>query len=218
MKRMLTIAITAAAVLALPVSAHAARRELFLATAKGDLAAGAEMQLVSSNFTLSGGVAQCQTTDILGTLTNNGAAKDVGSLASGHFEGTEAEGACASASGPAKLEAAQLSWALELTAKNTAAIKAKKVTIVVAYPTATGAPTCTYQAGKLKSTPIYFNGPGEAATLTLTEQTLKRNKKVSSSQCAPSTNANGVFELKSNGESVVGTIEELEHGCEEVCE
>jgi hypothetical protein len=215
MKRMLTIAIAVAAVLALPVSAHAARKTLFLETTKGALATGAELQLVSSDFTLSDGVAECQTTDILGTLTSNGSGKDIGSLTGAHFEGAEAEGACASPKGPATLVAPPVAWTLEMTAKNTTSIKAKKVTLVVSYPTAMGTPTCTYQGAKLKPTPIYDNGLGEAI-VTLTEQTLKRNKKASSSQCPASTAANGAFALKSNGESVFGRVEEEETGgCEE---
>ncbi len=209
MKRMRIMGLSLVAVFALSAvfaaGAFAKATPLTLKTAKGPLASGAAITASSSNlvFVTSTGNLECSSNILEGTLTNNGATKDKGSITAESSTGTEPEGKgtlCKTTTpfGPAVIEAKHLPWSVEFTNKGTATVKGKKVAFTSVFPGGGPGAECTYEAAKVNST-FTVGGP---LTLTTTEQLFKKNKKLSNSLCPETGKLSGTFSVTSGGETV----------------
>jgi hypothetical protein len=190
------------AVAAVFAGAASAKTVLTLKTAKGALAPGAELKAESSNlvFVTSSGNLECTSNILEGTVENNGAAKDKGSVTKESSTGEEAGGLCKTTTGlgPASIESSGFPWPIEYTTKGTSSLKgSKKVTFTSTFPGAGGA-KCTYEAAKVAST---FNTSG-VITQTTTNQVFKANKKTSNPACPKEGKLSGSFKLFSGDEAV----------------
>jgi hypothetical protein len=204
MNRFKIIGLSVVAVFALTAvlaASASAKTVLTLKTAKGPLAAGAEIVAESSNleFVTEAGALQCSSNILTGTIANNGGAKDKGEITKESSTGGEPGGACKTTTplGYTNITSLHLPWSIEYTTKGTSSVKGKKITFESVFPLAGGA-ICTYEAAKVAST---FNTSG-VITQTTTNQVFKVNKKVSNAACPKSGKLSGSFKLFSKGEAV----------------
>jgi hypothetical protein len=150
-----------------------------------------------------GGSVNCSGGSMAGTLESNGAAKDKAVFDEVAFDGTGIGDACESSMGPATVTASNLPWPNEFTNKKALKIKGtKKVAFTVTYIGAEGEPKCTYEAGTVKGTfTAGAAGHPEPVTIT-TNQTFKRNKKLSAKSCASEGQLEATASATSGGETV----------------
>jgi hypothetical protein len=205
MNRMRVIGLSVIAVFALTAvlaSSASAKTVLTLRTAKGPLAAGAELKAESSNleFVTEAGALQCSSNILEGKLTNNGGAKDKGTVTKESSTGGEPGGDCKTTTplGYTAITASGFPWPIEYTTKGTSTLKGtKKVTFTSVFPEAGGA-VCVYEAAKVLSS---INTVG-VITQTTTNQVFKANKKTSNPACPKEGKLSGTFKLFSGGEAV----------------
>jgi len=205
MKRMRIMGLCLVAVFAVTAAfagSASAKTVLTLKTKKGPLAAGASLVAESSNliFVTSTGNLECSSNILTGTVGNNGAAKDKGTVTKESSTGEEAGGLCKTTTplGPAEIVASGFPWPIEYTTKGTSAVKGtKKVAFTSTFPGAGGA-KCEYESAKVEST---FNTSG-VITQTTTNQVFKVNKKTSNAACPKEGKLSGSFKLFSGGEAV----------------
>jgi hypothetical protein len=150
------------------------------------------------------GTVNCSNGSMAGTLESNGAAKDKAVFDEVAFTGTGIGGACESSLGPATVTASDLPWPNEFTDKKAMTIKGtKKVAFTVTYIGVEGEPKCTYEAGKVSSTfTAGAAGHPEPVTITTSNQTFKRNKKVSAKSCASEGQLSATTKATAGGETV----------------
>ncbi len=193
------------AVFALSASMASAKTVLTLKTAKGPLAAGANITASSGDliFTTEAGNLECTSNVISGTLANNSGTKDKGSATSESSTGGEAGGLCKTTTpfGPAEIVSSGFPWPIEFTTKGTATVKgSKKVQFTSTFPAAGGA-KCEFEASKVVSSFNATAGSGPI-TLTTTSQLFKINKKTSNPACPKTGTLSGHFTLTSSGEAI----------------
>lgn len=212
MKRMRIMGLSLVAVFAMAAvfaGTASAKGVLTLSTAAGPLAAGAPITASSSNlvFHTEAGNLECTSNVIEGTVSNNGAAKDLGSITSESSTGEIGFGSACNTTtpfGPAAVASSNLPWPDEFSAKGTNAVKkgAGKVAFTSTFILAEGA-SCTYESSKVSSTFV----PGAAGSpvaveLTTTKQVFKINKKTSNPACPKTGELSGTWAVTSAGETV----------------
>jgi len=175
---------------------RAAVSGLNLSTAKGPLAAGAELRASSSNvrFVSEVGIAECEENTLAGVLANNGASKDVATIAeatfSGNYEGVP--GACKSEFG-GTVRTNHLPWGAVLASSGKGELAGKPISVTAVFPGL----ECTYETGAIKA----LNSIRGPVTLTIANQALKAVAG-SSTFCPKLAQINGTFALTSEGETV----------------
>ncbi len=182
--------------------AAAAKSELTLKTAGGVLAPGAPLVISSTHVVWQTPAVriECSTAELTGTLSSNGAAKDLASFGSALFEGHEIEGACKSNNmGPATFSITGVPWKLEMSKKGTAELKgSKKLIATVTFIGRPESPKCTFEA-KSVATSLPTSG---AVTITWTEALFTRSKKGNASVCPGEAKVSASWQLSSNGEAL----------------
>jgi hypothetical protein len=198
------------AVAAVFAGSASAKAGLVLKTAAGPLAPGAEVKAFSSDltFTTEAGALECTKNTLTGTLANNNASKDKGSITteSSTGEGTGFGSACKTSTpfGPAGIESVHLAWPIEFSTKGVATVKkgaGGKIAFISTFVAAPGEPKCQYETAKVLSSFNATLGSGPI-TLTTTEQLFKKNKKASNEACPATGKLNGTFTMTSGGEPV----------------
>jgi hypothetical protein len=183
-------------------AAAAARSELVLKTAAGVLAPGAALVMSSTHVLWQTPAAriECSTGELTGTLSSNGAAKDLASFGSVSFGGHEIEGACRSNDlGPAAFSIAGTPWELEMTRKGTVALKgSRKLTATVTFIGRPGSPACTFEAKDL-ATSLPTIG---AVTIAWASELFTRSKKGNASLCPSEATLSASWQLSSGGEAL----------------
>lgn len=205
MKRFRVVGLVVVAMFALTAlvgtAVASAPKNLTLKTAKGALAANAQVTGSSSNliFKTSAGNLECSKNVIEGTVGNNGGKKDSGSITKESSTGEEAGGLCKTTTplGIAKIESKNLPWSIVFTDKGVAEVKGKKVAFTSVFPNG-GNATCTFETSKVKSS-FAIGGP---VKITVAKQKFKINKKISTSVCPKEGTLEGEFSVTSNSETV----------------
>ena len=152
------------AISAVVASAASASTVLTLKTAKGALTSGSEIKSSSSNlvFVTSAGNLECSSNVLTGTVSVNGAKKDIGSITEEQSTGSEpTPGACHTTTplGEALIVASGFPWKAEFLSNGKVSIKGnKKVAFTSTFPAAGGA-KCTFEAGKVAATFTAKNRP-----------------------------------------------------------
>jgi hypothetical protein len=181
----------------------------FKTAGKGALKGGDAITAESSDlkFTTEAGSLECTSNVLNGTLANNEAAKDKGSITAESSTGEIGFGTACNTStpfGPAAIESVHLPWNVEFKSNGQSFVKKGpngKVAFKSKFILAPGEPECEYEAAKVISlfNPAAGSGPVE---LTTTEQVFKKNKKASNEACPATGKLNGHFTVSSGGEAV----------------
>jgi hypothetical protein len=217
MTRIKALGVCAIAVLAIGASATSvasAAPSLTLRTAKGPLKAGAEIQASSSDlvFETGFGNAECTSNTFAGTLSNNGASIDEGSIAAESSTGEEGEGLCKSSSalGPYSWMGSNPPWPFKIRSNGKLELDkppaaGEKIAFTQIFPDAGGL-TCVWETSKITAT--FRDGKaGETIPINLQMNALlKLNKKVSGSSCPASGKWRGDLVLSSGGETIFGEL------------
>jgi hypothetical protein len=211
MRRIRIIGVCLVAIFALgaitAVSASAAEKAVVkLSTGKGLLAPGAELKASSSNliFVTNAGTLECSSNVLTGTLTNNSATKDKGSLTSESstgelsFEGKEHLCKTSGILGAVEIESKNFPWPVEFTTKGTGKLKGTKKVSFQSTFVESGGIKCTFEAGKVAITHT-TSGNLEIKT---SSQLFKINKKTSNAACPKEGHLTGTFTVTSGGETV----------------
>jgi len=201
MKRLSVVGLLVAALCLMIAGTASAKgpKNLTLSTAKGPLAAGANVKAESTNliFETSAGNLECSTNIIEGTVGNNGAKKDKGSITKEESTGTEAGGQCKTTTpfGPTTITTSNLPWEVIFTSKGANEVKAHKVSFTSTFG---GGVACTFEASKVKSS-FTIGGP---LSLSTTKQKFKASKKISNPQCPKEGTLTGTWSVTSGSEVV----------------
>jgi hypothetical protein len=178
-----------------------------LRTAKGVLAAGAEVKIVSTNtvVTNTAGKLECTEVSGTGTVKTNEAKIDELSLTTVAWTGAEAEKECksTSASGPAKIAVIHAPWidVLYDNGDGRIVVSEKAPAIVEEFPK--NAEKCEYYYHSFKARfKIGKNTAPEAITQTMEKDPLKILKTKSTSTCPETAEMSGTFTVTSGTEAV----------------
>ncbi len=188
------------------VSAAKEKPNVKLRTAKaGILPSGAATDQASSNliFETSAGNVECSTNELLGTVTTNGAVKDLLTLAETEFAGLEIGGLCkTSALGPVEVIGQDLPWHEELTTKGAVTIKGTKKVAFTVVVVDLGE-NCTYEASKVDGTfATGAEGKPVPFETAITKQAFKVGKAMANAGCPKSGLLSGTASATSGGEAV----------------
>ncbi len=208
MKRLSLVGLlTAALCVMIAGTASAAKKptNLTLSTAKGALAAGAPVKAESTDliFETSAGNLECTSNVIEGTVGNNDAKKDSGSVTAEKSSGGEPGGLCKTTTpfGATEISVANLPWTDVFTSKGGNEVKGKKVSFTSTFPGAGGA-KCIFEASKVKSS-FTIGGPVQLVT---SKQKFKASKKLSNPQCPKEGTLSGHWTVTSGGETVTSEL------------
>ena len=140
---------------------------------------------------------------IEGTVGNNDAKKDSGTVTAEKSSGGEPGGLCKTTTpfGATEISVANLPWTDMFTSKGGNEVKGKKVSFTSTFPGAGGA-KCTFEASKVKSS-FTIGGPVQLLT---SKQKFKASKKLSNPQCPKEGTLTGHWTVTSGGETVTSEL------------
>jgi len=201
------------AITAVAASAASAATTLTLKTSSGPLKAGDEIKSSSSDlvFVTGAGNLECSSNVLTGTVSTNGAKKDIGSITAESSTGTgeKTAGACHTTTplGEAVIVSSGFPWKAEFLSTGKVSIKGnKKVAFTSTFPAA-GNAKCTFESGKVAATftakkPAKGKSETGPLNLSTSNQLFKLNKKISNAACPTSGKLTGTFTTTSAGKTV----------------